>query len=44
MKNILNLPVVIGIIFFLLGLLHITKVNIGRVEVFLGKPNQFHTR
>ncbi|OZH55142.1 hypothetical protein AFK68_06480 [Hydrocoleum sp. CS-953] len=38
MNNILNLPVVIGLIFFLLGLLPITKVNIGGVEAFLGKP------
>ncbi|NEO55638.1 MAG: hypothetical protein F6K54_22740 [Okeania sp. SIO3B5] len=38
MSNILNLPVVIGFIFFLLGLLPITKVTIGGVEAFLGKP------
>ncbi|WP_426546979.1 hypothetical protein [Dapis sp. BLCC M126] len=38
MNNILNLPVVIGLIFFRLGLLPITKVSIRGAEVFLGKP------
>ncbi|GGA33180.1 hypothetical protein [Okeania sp. KiyG1] len=40
MKNILHLFVVIGIIFFLVGFLDLTKFTIGvsGAEVFLGKP------
>jgi len=40
MKNILHLFVVIGIIFFLVGFLDLTKFNIGvsGAEVSLGKP------
>ncbi|MGD1714509.1 hypothetical protein [Dapis sp. BLCC M172] len=40
MNNILDLSVVIGLIFFLVGFLDLTKFNIGvgRVEAFLGKP------
>lgn len=38
MKNILDLPVIIGFIFFILGLLPITKVTVGGTEAFLGKP------
>lgn len=38
MNNVLNLPVVIGFIFFILGLLPVTKVAIGGAEAFLGQP------